>query len=112
MKLKDLLKEEETQNPNYAEKKYTAKFDDAVLDLDDILDDSNYFYSRKEFDKFLDDSVSYSNSTFNKKNIKADDLKNDIDAIVKFYENAINNKVKKSLDLMKKEANLLKSKIK
>ena len=112
MKLKDLLKEEEKQNPYYAETQYTNKFYNTTVELDKILDDSNSYVNRKEYDKFLDNAVSYSNSTFNKKNIKADDLKNDIDATVKFYETAINNKVKKALDLMKKEANSLKSKIK
>jgi hypothetical protein len=82
------------------------------VNWDDILDDSTDYYDRKEMKKFDDDALYYIDNDLYKKNIKADDLRNDIDALVKFYENAINNKIKKKLDLMKKEANSFKAKIK
>jgi len=112
IKLNNLIKEQKARNPFYSETEYMGKLGDVLYDLDDILDDSIDYYDRKEMKKFDDDALYYIDNDLYKKNIKADDLKNSIDAVVKFYENAINNKIKKKLDLMKKEANSLKAKIK
>jgi hypothetical protein len=112
IKLNNLLKEGSKRNPYYSEREHMGKLSDILMDLDDILDDSTDYYDRKEMKKFDDDALYYIDNDLYKKNIKADDLKNSIDAVVKFYENAINNKIKKKLDLMKKEANSLKAKIK
>jgi hypothetical protein len=109
MKLKDLLNERIFVNPFYSDLEYTKKLGSVLLDLDDIIDDSTDYYERKEMQKFNDDASQYALSD---SNIKADDLKKQIDVVVKFYETEVNNKIKKQLDLLKKEANSLKSKIK
>ena len=112
MKLKSLLKEQNNNNPDYSDLKFTKKLGDILYVLDNILDDSTDYYDRKEYKKFDSDAGKYWYSEFNKKNINAEDLKNDIDSVVKFYETAIDNVIKKKLDILRKEADSLKSKIK
>ena len=108
MKLKELLNEKFFVNPDYSELEYTEKLADILYDLDTILDDSTDYYDRKEMKKFHDDASHYS---LPDSNIKANDLKKQIDDVVKFYETAIDIQIKNKLDILRKEAKSLKAKI-
>lgn len=88
-----------------------SKFDDILEKLDDSIDDNKSYYDRKEYNKFQD-LIFKLTSTYDPKKPDAKEIENAIDAVIKFYKEAVNKKTKETLDKLELEASKIKDKVK
>jgi hypothetical protein len=126
IKLKAMLKEGIFTNQYGIDQFYGILdyLNDKLEGLDDILDDDKTYKDRTVYRKLTDSidksreriepEFGFGSQTPKQQSTKPDikDVQNNIDAVVKFYENAMNKKVKTLLADLGDEASQMKSKLK